>query len=186
MADRLRTLGIPLGANLKLNTPKLFIQVGTRRKDVFLTEILDEVPHKLTPQEEREQRRSPWKQFPTHDEVRSGRLRLRVIRDGSHEVPSGYRSYSYETNADEFCDQKRKPLEQQVQSIARAIKKGVDDDTAALEREAQRRAEAQAAYEPEKAEELATWKAIRDRAREKALLELRDATFTRAFELEAC
>lgn len=182
LAEHLRAVGIPLGANTKLKTPKLFIQVDTRRKDAFLTEILDEVPHKLTPQEERAQRRNPWKQFPTHDHVPTGRLQLRVIRDGSHEVPRSHNSYSYEPNADEFTDRARKPIERQVREIARAIKKGVDDDTAAREREEQRRAEAQAAYEREKAEELATWQAIRERARDKALIKLRDATFTRAFE----
>lgn len=182
LAEHLRTSDIPLGANLKLKTPKLFIQTGTRRKDISLTEILDEVPHKMTPQEERQQRHEPWKQFPTHDQVPTGRLRLRVVRDGSHEVRSGRNYSSFQPNSDVFCDQKRKPIERQVREIARAIKKGVDDDIAARELEEQRRAETQAARERKEAEDLATWKAVRERARDKALLKLREATFAHAFE----
>lgn len=172
LAERLRTLDLPIGANTKLKTPKLFIKIGTRRKDVFLTEILDEVPHKMTPQEERELRRAPWKQIPKHDRIPSGRLLLRVMRDGSHKVPAGYNRYSYQPNAHEFSDRKRTPLERQVHVIARAIKKGIDDDIDAREREEQQRAEAQAAYERQKAEERQTWESIRRRARDKALLEI--------------
>ncbi len=137
---------------------------------------------KMTPQEERQQRREPWKQFPTQDQIPSGKLRLRVVRDGSHEVRSGRGYSSYEQNSDEFCDQKRNPIERQVREIARDIQKGAADDAAAHEREKQRRAQAQAAHERKRAEELATWEAVRERARDKALTSLREATFARAFE----
>ncbi|MCI7456419.1 hypothetical protein [Actinomyces urogenitalis] len=181
LAERLRVIGLPLGANLKLKTPKLFIQIGTKRRDVFLTEILDEIPHKLTAQEAREQRRHPWKHFPAHDQAPSGRLRLRVMRDGSHQVRDG--SYTrYEPNADEYSDQNSKPLEKQVVAIARAVKKGVADDIAARELEERRRAEAKAQYEREEARKREAWKALRRRAREKALLQLREETFAQAFQ----
>src|SRR5699024_3057607 len=74
------------------------------------------------------------------------------------------------------------PLERQVREIARAIKMGVNDDIDAREREEQQRAQAQEAYARQRAEERQTWESIRGQARGKALLEIREATFARAFQ----
>ncbi|MCC9055196.1 hypothetical protein LOK55_13095 [Microbacterium sp. F2E] len=182
LAEELRAHELRLGVNVKLKTPKLFIQVGTRRRNLELTEILVEVPHVLTDAEQRELRRSPWKQLPKFDNVPSGRLHLKMERDGSHDVHLGQHSYRYERNSDSWSDEKKKPLESRVHEIARAIKKGVADDDDALEREKQRRAEAHETYEREKAAERQAWEAVRERARAKALLIQREMIFTRAFE----
>ncbi|UPL15706.1 hypothetical protein [Microbacterium galbinum] len=182
LAEELRAHGLRLGVNVKLKTPKLFIQVDTRRRSLELTELLDEVPHVPTDAEQRELRRSPWKQIPKFDSVPSSRLQLEIERDGSHQVDLGRQSYRYEHNSDSWSDEKKKPLKSQVREIARAIKKGVVDDADALEREKQRHAEAHEAYEREKATERRAWEAVHERARAKALLVQREVIFVRAFE----
>lgn len=182
LAEELRTHELRLAVNQKLKTPKLFIQVDTRRRSLELTELLDEVPHVLTDAEQRELRRSPWKQIPKFDQVPSGRLHLKIERDGSHQVDLGRQSYTYERNSDSWSDEKTKPLEPRVREIARAIKKGVVDDADAAEREQQRRAEAQEAFQRERAAERRAWEEVRERARAKALLVQRETIFARAFE----
>ncbi|MGO2746219.1 hypothetical protein [Microbacterium sp.] len=183
LADHLRSHELRLGANIKLKTPKLFIQVDTRRRSLSLTEIMEDVPHVPTAAEQRELRRAPWTQIPRFDKAPSGRLNLEMEREGSHKVTvDRHGSYRYDRNSDDWSDEKRKPLERQVHDIARAIKQGVVDDDDAREREKQRRAEAHEAYRREQAEQRQAWETIRDRARAKALLELREATFARAFE----
>ncbi len=125
----------------------------------------------------------PWKQVPKSDRVPSGRLRIRVERDGSYETKPDHNGYSqYRRNGDEWSDEKRTPLERQVPEIARAIKKGAIDDDDARERETQRRAEAHEALKREQAAQRRAWEGLRNRAREKAILELREATFVRMFE----
>ncbi|KJL46115.1 hypothetical protein RS84_02738 [Microbacterium hydrocarbonoxydans] len=182
LAEELRAHELRLAVNQKLKTPKLFIQVDTRRRSLELTELLDEVPHVLTDAEQRELRRSPWKQIPKFDSVPSGRLHLKIERDGSHRVDLGRQSYTYERNSESWSDEKAKPLETRVREIARAIKKGVVDDVDAADREKQRRAEAHEEHEREKAAERRAWEAIRERAREKALLVQREVIFAQAFE----
>lgn len=182
LAEELRTHDLKLGANVKLKKPRLFVQVGTRRRNLELTELLDEVPHVLTDAEQRELRRSPWKQFPKFDNVLSGRLHLKIERDGSHEVHLDHRSYRYERNSDTWSDETKRPLETRVREVARAIKKGVVDDTETEERQKRERTEAREAYEREKAAERQAWEAIRDRARSKALLVQRETIFARSFE----
>lgn len=183
LAEHLRLHELRLGVNIKLKTPKLFIQADTRRRSLALTEILEDVPHVPTTAEQRELRRAPWTQIPKFDKAPSGRLRLQMDREGSHKlVVDRHSSYRYERNRDGWSDEKKKPLERQVREIARTIKKGVVDDDDTLEREKQRRAEAHEAYEREQVAQRQAWEDIRDRACAKALLELRDATFARAFE----
>ena len=182
LAEELRAHELRLGVNVKLKTPKLFIQVDKRGRSLELTELLEEVPHVRTDAEQRELRRSPWKQIPKFDSVPSGKLCLKIERDGSHEVPLGGQSYRYERNSDSWSDEKKKALETRVREIARAIKKGVVDDVDAAEREKQRRAEAHEAYEREKAAERRAWEEVRERARAKALLIQREVIFARAFE----
>ncbi|WP_068482594.1 hypothetical protein [Pseudoclavibacter helvolus] len=181
LAEELRARELRLGLNVKLKTPKLFVQVSTRRRNVELTELLDEVPHVATDAERRALRRSPWEQIPKFDSVPSGRLRLKIERDGSHQVHLGGQSYTYERNSDSWSDTK-KPLETRSHEIARAIKKGVVDDADAAEREQRRRAEVQQAYEREKAAEREAWEQVRERARGKALLDQREVVFARAFK----
>ncbi|RKQ94580.1 hypothetical protein U746_0327 [Mycolicibacterium mucogenicum 261Sha1.1M5] len=182
LAEELRAHELRLGVNVKLKTPKLFIQVDTRRRSFELTELLEDVPHVPTDAERREIRRSPWKQIPKFDSVPSGRLHLKIERDGSHKVNLGRQSYSYERNSDSWSDEKKKPLENRFREIARAIKKGVVDDADAAAREKQRRAEAHEAHEREKAAERRAWEEVRERARAKALLVQREVIFARAFE----
>jgi hypothetical protein len=168
---------------VKLKTPKLFIQTGSRHPTLTLTELLDEVPHIPTAAEQRELRRMPWKQVPKSDRVPSGRLHLRVERDGSYMTKPDRNGYSqYKRNGDEWIDEKRQPLGRQIPEIARAIKKGTVDDDDAREREKQRRAEAHEAHVREQAAQRRAWEDLRNRAREKAILELREATFVRMFE----
>ncbi|CDQ45692.1 hypothetical protein [Mycolicibacterium neoaurum] len=174
---------VRLGANVKLKTPKLFIQAGSRRPTLTLTELLDEVPHIPTAAEQRELRRTPWKQVPKSDRVPSGRLHLQVERDGSHMTKPDRSGYSqYKRNGDEWFDEKRKTLERQIPEIASAIKKGTVDDDDAREREKQRRVEAHEAHEREQAAQRRAWEDLRNCAREKAIVELREATFVRMFE----
>ncbi len=183
LAEELRAHELRLGVNIKLKTPKLFIQIDTRRRSLELTELSEEVPHVPTDAEQRELRRSPWKQIPKFDSVPSGRLHLKIERDGSHKVDLGRQSYTYERNSDNWSDEKKKPLETRVREIARAIKKGVVDDVDAAAREKQRRAEVDIeAYEREKAAERRAWEEVRERARTKALLVQREVVFARAFE----
>ncbi|WP_148220733.1 hypothetical protein [Xylanimonas cellulosilytica] len=173
LAEQLRAHELRLGANVKLKTPKLFVQVDTRRRDLTLTEILENVPHVPTVAEQRELRRSPWKSIPKFDQVPSGRLHIRVARDGwANNKPNG----------DEWTDAKKSPLGRQVGEIARAIKKGVVDDDDAREREMQRRSEAHEAWEREQAAERRAWEELRSRARDKAVTQLREATFIRTFD----
>ncbi len=167
LAEHLRSHELRLGANIKLKTPKLFIQIDTRRRSLALTEIMEDVPHVPTTAEQREFRRAPWTQIPKFDKAPSGRLRLQMEREGSHEVKIDRYSSRYERNGDTWSDEKKKPLERQVRDIARAIKKGVVDDDDALEREKQRRAEAHETYEREQAEQRRAWENIRDQARKK-------------------
>lgn len=182
LAMELRAHELRLGVNVKLKTPKLFIQVDTRRRSLELTELLEDVPHVPTDAERREILRSPWKQIPKFDSVPSGRLHLKIERDGSHKVDLGRQSYSYERNSDSWSDEKKKPLENRVREIARAIKKGVVDDADAAAREKQRRAEAHEAHEREKAAERRAREEVRERARAKTLLVQREVIFARAFE----
>ncbi|MFD5225718.1 hypothetical protein ACFWHT_08875 [Microbacterium sp. NPDC058342] len=181
LAEELRAHELRLAVNQKLKTPKLFIQVDTRRRNLEITELLDEVPHMLTDAEQRELRRSPWKQTPKFDNVPSGRLHLKIERDGSHQVDLGRQSYTYERNSDRWSDDK-KPLETRVGEIARVIKEGVVEDVDAAEREKQRRAEAHEAFQRERAAERRAWEEVRERARAKALLVQREVIFARAFE----
>ncbi|MDO4256344.1 MAG: hypothetical protein Q4C90_04105 [Kocuria sp.] len=182
LAEHLRSYDLKVGANVKLKTPKLFVQADTRRPTFTVDEILDQVPHVPTPAEERELRRSPWTQLPKFDQVPTGRLRLRIEREGSHQVTIDRNSYRYERNGDSWSDEKKKPLEREVREIARSIKKGIVDDDDAREREKQHRAEAHEAYVRKQTEERRAWEDLRDRARAKAMLELREATFASAFE----
>ncbi|HYP72702.1 MAG TPA: hypothetical protein VEP72_01335 [Microbacterium sp.] len=182
LAEELRAHELRLGVNVKLKTPKLFIQVDTSRRSLELTELLEEVPHVPTDAEQRELRRSPWKLIPKVDSVPSGRLRLKIERDGSHKVDLGRQSYRYDRNSDGWSDEKKKPLEGRLREIAHAIKKGVVDDVDAAAREKQRRAEAHEAYEREKAAERRAWEEVRERAHAKALLVHREVIFARAFE----
>ncbi|QIM18664.1 hypothetical protein G7066_08670 [Leucobacter coleopterorum] len=140
------------------------------------------MPHVPTEAEQRALRRSPWKQVPKFDSVPSGRLQLKIERDGSHTVDLGRQSYRYERNSDSWSDEKKKPLERRLRVIARAIKEGVVDDADALEREKQRRTEEYEAYERERAAERRAWEVVRERARAKALLIQREMIFARTFE----
>lgn len=173
LAEEVRTHDLRLGANVKLKTPKLFVQVDSRRRDLTLLELKDQVPHVQTSAELREARRSPWKSFPKFDHVPSGRLEIVVARDGWS---------NNRQNRDEWSDAKKSPLERRLTEIARAIKQGVVDDDDAREREVQRRAEAHEEWERKQAAERRVWEEVRTRARAKAITQLRDATFMRAFE----
>jgi hypothetical protein len=48
-------------------------------------ELNDRVPHEPTQRELREQERFSWSRIPTHDQVPSGRLRLRILGWSSHQ-----------------------------------------------------------------------------------------------------
>lgn len=172
LAQELRKHDIKLGINVKLKTPKLFLQIDTRRRDVTIEELTTQVPHVRTQAEEKEARRSPWKSFPTTDDVQIGKLRLTVYRDGWSEGDG--------RNRDDWTDAPRKPLRAQIATIARAIKKGVVDDQDAYARAEQARAEALERHERERAEQQRAWEAQRQKARAKATEQLRRVAFTQA------
>lgn len=183
LAEHLRSHDLRLGTNIKLKTPKLFIQTDSHRRSFALTEMMNEIPHVPTAAEQRQLQRAPWTRIRKTDSEPSGRLHLHVERDGSHEVKldrSG--SYRYERNSDGWSDEAKKPLEHQVRDIARIIKKGVIDDNDTRARELQRRAEAREASELEQATQRQTWETIRAKARAKATAKLRESTFSSAFE----
>lgn len=174
LATELRDHDLKLGINIKLKTPKLFLQTESGRRDVRLTEVLKEVPHVPTEAEVREARRSPWKSVPKVDQVPSGLLRITVAREG-WESTGGYKK-------DEWTESPKTSLEKQVRAIARAIKAGVVDDVDKREREQQARAEAHEKWEREQAEERRAWEEVRDRARTKAVERLREAQFVSTFD----
>lgn len=182
LANELRAQELKLGVNIKLKTPRLFIQVDSHRRSLQLTEILDEIPHIPSGAEKRELKRTPWKQPPKFDSVPSGRLSLKIERDGSHLDQLDRHSSTYKRNSDSWSDDKTRPLESRVHEIALAIKKGVVDDTDAREREEERRAKAREEYERKQAAEHQAWEELRERARAKALLAQREAIFVAAFE----
>lgn len=124
--------------------------------------------------EEREARRHSWKSVPTTDDVPTGRLRLTVYRDGWLERGG--------SNRDEWDDAPKKPLSDQIATIARAIKKGVIDDQDAHARAEQARAEAQERYDQERVEQQRAWDAQRQKARAKAAEQLRRAAFAQAMD----
>ncbi|WIY83728.1 hypothetical protein [Propionimicrobium sp. PCR01-08-3] len=165
---------LKLGVNAKLKYPKLFLQVDTQRRDIFISETTREVPHQLTPAEERDLRRNPWKMFPTVDKVLDGKLRLTVDRDGWSSQGGRQR--------DEWTDTPSRPLEHRAKVIAKEIKKGVVDDRDARERAEQARAEAIEERQRKLDEERRVWKGIQAEAWEKAIERLREAAFMDAFD----
>lgn len=181
LAEHLRAFELRLAIDTKLKTPKLFIPDGGRRRSIWFEELLNQVPHALTAADQKELRRAPWTRLPQFDGIPSGRLQLRVERDGSHEVRVGSIGYRYEKNSDSWSDEKRSLLEGQLNAIARAIKQGIVDDDDAREREKQRRSEAQEEFERARAAERAAWEEVRTRARESALIARREALFASEF-----
>lgn len=175
LASELRAHDLKLGVNIKLKTPKLFLQTESARRDVRLEEVLKEVPHVRTNEEDREARRSPWKTFPKVDQVPSGLLRITVARDG-------WNGSTGRHNFDEWVDKPKTPLEKQVRVIARAIKAGVVDDVDTRQRGVQARAEAHEKWERQQAQERGAWEEVRARARAKAVEQLREGTFIDTFD----
>lgn len=170
LAEELRGHELKLGINVKLKTPKLFLQVEGRKRDVTITELTREVPHVPTPAEKRELRAYPWRHVPTVDHVPSGRLKLTVDRVGW---------VNNRSKCDEWTDKPNTPLDKQIATIAREIKAGVVSDLDAQRREEERRAAAHEAWEREKAEERGVWEGIRDTAIIRAREDVRRATFAR-------
>lgn len=174
LAEELRSHDLKLGINVKLKTPKLFVQIDTKRRDVTIEELTKQVPHARTPAEEREARRHPWTSIPATDDEPTGKLRLTVYRDGWRKEGG--------SNRDEWDDAPRKPLGAQIATIARAIKKGAIDDEDAHARAEQARAEALERHERERAEQQRAWEAQRQKARAKAAEQLRRAAFAQAMD----
>lgn len=167
LADELRSHELKLGINVKLKTPKLFLQVEGRKRDVTITELTREVPHIPTAAERRELKRYPWTRVPTVDHVPSGQLKLTVDRDGWANNRS---------NCDEWTDKPKIPLEKQIATIAREIKAGVVNDLDAQRREEERRAQALEQLERERAEERRVWEEIRNTAIIRAFCEALNAS----------
>lgn len=155
LADALRDHDLRLGVNTKLKTPKLYLQIDTKRRDVVLEEATKEVPHVLTPAEERESRRYGWKTYPKTDQVPSGNLRLKVARDKWNEF-------------DEWVEAPGSRLKSRIDEIALGIKSGVVDDHDARERQLQAQQEASERWERQKAEERQAWDQLRAGAVENA------------------
>lgn len=174
LAEELRKHDLRLGINVKVKTPKLFLQIDTRRRDVTVEEITKTVPRVRTPAEVRKERRYPWKTFPTTVEEPTGRLRLTVYRDGWQERGG--------MNHDEWDEAAKKPLSRQIATIAKGIKKGVIDDQDAQARAEQARAEAHERYVREQAEQQRAWEAQRQKARAKAAEQLRRVAFAQSMD----
>ncbi|MCW2785917.1 MAG: hypothetical protein JWP74_2434 [Marmoricola sp.] len=155
LADALRDHDLRLGVNTKLKTPKLYLQIDTKRRDVVLEEATKEVPHVLTPAEERESRRYGWKTYPKTDQVPSGNIRLKVARDKWNEF-------------DEWVEAPGSRLKSRIGEIALAIKAGIVDDHDARERQLQAQQEASERWERQQAEERQAWEQLRAGAVKKA------------------
>jgi hypothetical protein len=150
------------------------LQIDTKRRDVTIGELTAQVSHVRTPEEERDARRNPWKSFPTTDEVPAGKLRLTVHRDGWQ--ARGGPKHDY------WDDAPKKPLHDQIATIAKSIKKGVIDDQDAHARAEQARAEAQERHAREQAETHRAWEVQRQKARAKAAEQIRRAAFAQAMD----
>jgi hypothetical protein len=174
LAEELRKHDLKLGINVKLKTPKLFVQIDTKRRMVTIEELTKKVPHVRTPAEEREAQRHPWKSFPTTDDALTGKLRLTVRRDGWREQG--------DSNRDEWDDAPKRALRDQIATIAGAIKKGVIDDQDAHARAEQARAEAQERHERQRTEQQRAWEVQRQKARAKAAEQLRRVAFAHAMD----
>lgn len=173
LAHELRAYDLRLGVNVKLKTPKLFIQVDGQRRDIRVFEVRKDVPHVRTRDEDREARRNPWKNFPTVDSVPSGVLRVTVARSGWDK--------DYQRKQDQWSDKPKTPLEKQARLIAREIKAGVVNDNDERDRRMQAQAEQLEALDRKRSEERRVWEAIRRDAYGKAQEQLRQTAFDGAY-----
>lgn len=174
LAHELRAHDLRLGVNVKLKTPKLFIQVDGQRRDVHVLEVQKDVPHVRTRDEDREARRNPWKSFPLIDSVPSGVLRVTVARTGWDK--------NYKRNQEHWSDKPKTPLERQARPIAREIKAGVVNDNDERDRRLQVQAEQLEALDRKRAEERRVWEAIRQAAYAKAQEQLRRAVVAEMYD----
>lgn len=170
LAEELRGHDLKLGINVNLKTPKLFLQVEGRKRDVTITELNREVPHMPTAAERRELKRNPWTRVPTVDHVPSGQLKLTVDRDGWANNRS---------ECDEWTDKPKTPLDKQITVIAREIKAGVVNDLDAQRREEERRAAAHEQWERERVEERRVWEESRNTAIIRAREDVRRTTLAK-------
>lgn len=167
LALEARRRGHRVGVKTRTKHPRLYVRVGKATKALTLHEEYDQVPHQLTAEERREQRRMPWRTFPEFDSVRSGRLRIEVARRAWNE-------------ADSWSDTKRSQLEKRLPKIIRDIEAGFAADEEARIQAEKAAAERQARWEREEQEKRDRWRQAMAKARVEATQKLRKDTFVEA------
>ncbi len=169
LADEAAKRGHRVGVNTKTKHPRVYLQIGSHRRAVNLTEEYDQIRHVLTDDELQDLHRRPWIKPPEVDTIASGRLRLEIAR-------GGYNS------GDTWVDAKGNLLEQQLRRIIRDVEITAEADEQA--RLARLRVQEQAEAERKRRDEhrLAQWQAAMADARGQAIGWLRAQTFQRAFQ----
>jgi hypothetical protein len=164
-ADR----NLRVGVNTKTRHPKVFLQVGTTRRDITVHEEYDMVPHVLTRDEQHALRRRPWLEFEEFDRVAAGRLRLEVARAGHGKV-------------DTWTDGEGSPVERRLDRIVEQIEEGAAaDERARLEQERVQQAHL-AELDRREQERRRQWRADLDEARPLAEETVRRRLFGHAYE----
>ncbi|MFG1953918.1 hypothetical protein [Micromonospora sp. NPDC048830] len=169
LAGAARSRGHRRVVNTKGARPTLSLRLEKSQRAVRISEEYDKVPHVLTNDERRRQKRQPWISLPEFDRVPSGRLVLEVNR-------AGY------GKPDTWTDDKRTTLESRVHKIIKEVEAGyLADQREHEERERARREETER-WERRKAEERAQWEQVKATATVQATDKLRTDRFRAAFD----
>lgn len=146
-----------LARGYKVNAPRsqsgyrhakgyLKVTVNGHSNVIDLDELNDRAPHEPTKQELRDKERYPWTRIPTHDQVPSGRLRLKLLN-------------GWAIRQDAFSDTKTINLEDRLPNVLHEL----ELRAAAAEERDQR-------LERERQERERRWEQVRDQA----MVKLRD------------
>ncbi|MDZ5447565.1 hypothetical protein U2F26_33495 [Micromonospora sp. 4G57] len=169
LAAAARSRGHRLVVNTKGARPTLSLRLEKSQRAVRISEEYDKVPHVLTDDERRRQKRQPWISLPEFDRVRSGRLVLEVNR-------AGY------GKSDTWTDDKRTTLESRVHKIVKEVEAGYLADQREQEERERVRLEEEERWERRKAEERAQWEQVKATATVLATDKLRTDRFRAAFD----
>lgn len=118
----------------------LMVMVGRHSNTLIIDELNDRVSHEPTQQELRDKKRYSWTRIPTHDQVPSGRLRIKFDR-------------GWHVRQDSFSDTKIVNLEDRLPQLLQE-----------LELRAAEEEERELARERERQERKRRWERVRDEA----------------------
>ncbi|MEV1332719.1 hypothetical protein AB0J20_24465 [Micromonospora costi] len=169
LAAAARSRGHRLVVNTKGARPTLSLRLEKSQRAVRISEEYDKVPHVLTDDERRRQKRQPWISLPEFDRVLSGRLVLEVNR-------AGY------GKSDTWTDDKRATLETRVHKIVKEVEAGYLADQREQEERERARREEKERWDRRKAEERAQWEQVKATATVQATDKLRTDRFRAAFD----